>query len=96
MNGAEALVGLVVIMVAVDALGQVPPEDQPMTEETNRCHKCGGEGIPIIYGLVPFIPGGPRPEIFKALRPRRTCSGRLLCRSMEPSMALQEVQPAFW
>ncbi len=37
-----------------------------MTEETNRCPKCGGEAVPIIYGLVPLVPGGPRPEIFKA------------------------------
>ena len=37
-----------------------------MTEETKRCPKCGGEGVPIIYGLVPLVPGGPRPEIFKA------------------------------
>jgi hypothetical protein len=25
-----------------------------MTEETKRCPKCGGEGVPIIYGLVPL------------------------------------------
>ena len=37
-----------------------------MTEETNRCPKCGGEPVPIVYGLVPFIPDGPRPELFKA------------------------------
>ena len=23
-----------------------------MTEETNHCPKCGGEAVPIIYGLV--------------------------------------------
>ena len=37
-----------------------------MTEGSNRCPKCGSEAVPIIYGLVPFVPGGPKPELFKA------------------------------
>jgi hypothetical protein len=37
-----------------------------MTEDSNRCPKCGGEAVPIVYGLVPFIPDGPRPEILEA------------------------------
>ncbi len=37
-----------------------------MTEETNRCPKCDGKGMPIIYGYVPPLgPGGERPEILK-------------------------------
>ena len=34
--------------------------------ETNRCPKCSNEGVPIIYGLVPLEPGGPRSDTFKA------------------------------
>ena len=41
-------------------------QDHLMPEETNRCPKCGGEAVPIIYGLVPVVPGGSRPVIFKA------------------------------
>ncbi len=37
-----------------------------MTEVTKRCPKCGGEGVPIIYSLVPLVSGDPRPEIFEA------------------------------
>jgi hypothetical protein len=35
-----------------------------MSERTNRCPKCGGEAVPIVYGLVPFILGGPKPTAF--------------------------------
>ncbi len=37
-----------------------------MSERTNRCPKCGGEAVPIVYGLVPFILGGPKHELSEA------------------------------
>ncbi len=33
---------------AINSARQAPLEDQPMTEETNCCPKCDGEGVPII------------------------------------------------
>ncbi len=37
-----------------------------MTHEAKHCPKCGGEAVPIIYSAPLLVPGGSRPDIFKA------------------------------
>ncbi len=57
-----------------------------MTEETNRCPKCDGEGVPIIYGYVPQTePGGEKPEIVKEQERGELVLGGCVVRSGSPA-----------
>ncbi len=63
-----------------------------MTEEPNRCPKCNGEGVPIIYGYVPQTePGGEKPEIVQEQERGELVLGGCVGQSC---VVMQELQPA--